>query len=169
MSSSSTIADAAEASPSATGNNESNEEYEDVYISLTFPDFNDTNFLDGKVLKIKGICSSEPKCEIEDNEFKGRHELSLGSQLFFSDDEAHNSDFVAMAIKHINFSLSHIGKLKDVPSSKCRGKGKQMLRQKPVDYTATATATATATSNNAYVVEDAAAVCSDHSSSSGDA
>ena len=161
MSSSSGITDAAEASSSATGNCESNEDYEDVYVALTFPDFNDTNFLDGKMLKIRGICSSEPTCEIEDNEFKGRHELSLGSQLFFTDDEAHKPDFVAMAIKHIKFSLSHVGKLKDVPNSKRRGKGKQISRQK--------LAANTATSNKTEIIDDVAAICSDHSSSYSDA
>jgi len=113
------------------------DDYEDVYIAINFPDFNDTNFLDGKVLKISNITSSEPRCKIDDNEFAGRHELSLGSQLFFTDDGSENPELVTMAMKAISFKLSRVCKLKDAPNSKQQRKGKRnLLRKTPMDNSA---------------------------------
>ena len=63
----------------------SDEEYEEVLIALTFPDFDGTNFFDGgKTLTLRGLASSQrPTCSVGGCEFEGEHVFSLGSQLFF--------------------------------------------------------------------------------------
>ena len=73
----------------------SDDEYDDVLVALSFPDFDKTDFLKNeKSLKFEGLTSNrstgKSKCTIGGYVFEGQHEHTLGTQLFFLENQ--NSD-----------------------------------------------------------------------------
>ena len=83
-----------------------------IFISckiLGFPDFENTNFLDGKQVVIHNITDESPKCIVDGMyEFTAQHEFSLGTQLFYAN---HNESqtipsLIGSSVKRANFRLT---------------------------------------------------------------
>ncbi len=59
-------------------------EYEEVYVYVGFPDFDDLQLLSAStIIELSGLEGDSPVCKINNVTFKGEHQTNLGTQLFF--------------------------------------------------------------------------------------
>ena len=94
-----------------SSDDDDDDEYDDVLVTLSFPDFDKTNFLKNeKSLTFEGLTSNRStgisKCTIGGYVFEGQHEHTLGTQLFFMGNE--NIDAKEMGNK-VSSTLSFVG------------------------------------------------------------
>jgi hypothetical protein len=78
---------------------------------ITFPDFDGTAYLNGKTLSITDIYSSSPTCLINECTFAGRHELSLGTSVFYQNEPTDKSElmYIGSSSMQLIFQLAEIG------------------------------------------------------------
>jgi len=59
---------------------------EEILLYVDFPDFDESNLFDlstDATLELSGLMEATPSCRINNLNFVGRHEINLGTQLFF--------------------------------------------------------------------------------------
>ena len=101
------------------------EEYEEAFLFLDFPDFDGIDFLDAeKQLIFDNLAGPNPSCRIGNLSFSGRHELNLGTQIFLPTkrqdtgsvsqqasafgDAKKGSDTITNTTSIVKFELKHI-------------------------------------------------------------
>jgi hypothetical protein len=91
-------------------------EEEELIICVNFPDFDNCQlFNEETILQITDLVSDIPKCTIDNNKyFVGKHQISLGTQLFFTADEGNNKNnfvsYTSKSINVVNFKLKSLEK-----------------------------------------------------------
>ena len=97
------------------------ENFEEVYILLDFPDYENTSFLSipGEV-QVTNLFDKEVNVlvkphltpNIETSSYKGTHEVSLGTLLFFDSDKRSSENyFIGKSIKKIKMELKSLPEL----------------------------------------------------------
>lgn len=64
----------------------SEEDEEEILLYVDFPDFDESNLFDlstDATIELSGLMEATPSCRINNLNFVGRHEINLGTQLFF--------------------------------------------------------------------------------------
>ena len=64
----------------------SQDDEEEILLYVDFPDFDESNLFDlstDATLELSGLMETTPSCRINNLNFVGRHEINLGTQLFF--------------------------------------------------------------------------------------
>ena len=64
----------------------SQDDEEEILLYVDFPDFDESNLFDlstDAILELSGLMEATPSCRINNLNFVGRHEINLGTQLFF--------------------------------------------------------------------------------------
>lgn len=64
----------------------SEEDEEEILVYVDFPDFDESNLFDlstDATIELSGLMEATPSCRINNLNFVGRHEINLGTQLFF--------------------------------------------------------------------------------------
>jgi hypothetical protein len=64
----------------------SEDDEEEILLYVDFPDFDESNLFDlskDATIELSGLMEATPSCRISNLNFVGRHEINLGTQLFF--------------------------------------------------------------------------------------
>eukprot|EP01039_Chlorochromonas_danica_P006023 gene6022-6633_t len=84
---------------------EGEEEYEEVLVMVNFEALDGADiFKGGQQVEISGLGGPTPRCRLGELDFQGRHEYSLGTQLFF--EESPSTRFLGQSVNCVTFSLS---------------------------------------------------------------
>lgn len=91
------------------------DEYEEVLVMVNFEALDGADiFKAGQQLELSGLGGPTPRCRLGELDFQGRHEYSLGTQLFF--EESPSTRFLGQSVNCVNFSLSAPPKPSDTVS-----------------------------------------------------
>lgn len=100
----------AEASKAAGPDQDSsNDDFEEVFVYIDFPDFDECSFLnESTILELHDMTGAHPSCKINNLIFKGKQEVNLGSQMFFDHSDPSSAEFIGSSINVIKFRLNKI-------------------------------------------------------------
>jgi len=96
------------------------EDDEEILIYVDFPDFDESNLFDlspDATIELSGMMEATPSCKINHLNFIGRHEINLGTQLFFRSNgtgaqqgSKESCDYVGKSNNILRFKLQSIDK-----------------------------------------------------------
>ena len=91
---------------------ETDDDYEEVLIYVKFDDFDDVNFfLESENIEIKNVEGPSPTCIVDQFKFAGKHNVNLGSLLFFEKNNLEANlvtKFLGKSNMTLDFALSYI-------------------------------------------------------------
>jgi hypothetical protein len=98
-------------------NNNNDDEYEEILLSISFPEIlpnnNDENMLLSKsIINIKDINTSTPSCNIDGYQFRGKYQYSLGTMAYFKKDDNDSTSLIGIGDKILQFDMTEIPSLK---------------------------------------------------------
>ena len=97
---------------STTGTDEIDDDYEEVLVYVKFDDFDDVNFFfESEKIEIKNIEGPTPTCFVDNFKFAGKHNINLGSLLFFENKNVEAnliSEFLGKSNTTLEFALRYI-------------------------------------------------------------
>lgn len=99
-------------------NNNDDDEYEEIFLSITFPEIlpstkdNEKMLLSKSIIKISDINTSTPSCNIDGYQFRGKYQYSLGTMAYFKKDDNDSTSSIGISDKILQFDMTEIPSLK---------------------------------------------------------
>ena len=97
-----------------TDKNDANDQYEDILVAITFPELDNTSFLEGKTINIKELFDINPTCDINGAEFEGSFVETFGTQLYYTDDKYTHPNFIGMSTHKLEFKIKSPGNISGI-------------------------------------------------------